>query len=261
MAVAAILYLSVCMLVYFTQRKLIFLPTTTTAIPADANLSNVVEIRLNTSTGQAHTSWYQKAALGKPTLLFFHGNGGSLVHRGPFFREFDAIGYGVFAVGYPGYGGNPGKPSEAAFVDVAERAYTALLDLGVTPDDIVLYGESLGTAVAVQLAAKHTVAAIILEAPMRSVVDIAAAQYPFLPVRQLIKDPFRSYDYVGAVDAPLLIVHGNRDTLIPIASGKALFDAAREPKTFHTVDGASHALRANVMRPIVETFMDNTRGR
>lgn len=255
--VLAVAYVGVCSAVYMGQRGMLFLPAESTVTPEDAGLAITAEVALTTSNNEILVSWYQAARPGRPTILFFHGNGGSLAHRGSFFREFSALGFGIFAVGYPGYGGNPGDPSEAAFIETAFLAYDKLNELGVNGDTIVAYGESLGTAVAVQLAAKRTVFALVLEAPMSSVADIAADQYPFLPVRQLIKDPFLSIDHIEDVDAPILIVHGDRDTLIPIESGRKLFAAAGEPKTFHTVAGATHALRANVMRPIVAGFLDS----
>ena len=137
-------------------------------------------------------------------------------------------------------GGSDGSPSEHSITAASEAAWAWLLAAGLQDREIVIYGESLGSAVAVKLAARHAPRAVVLEAPMSSVRSIAQQYYPYLPVALLLQDPWLSDEHIASVRSPLLILHGDRDSLIPIESGRALFEAASEPKEFVTVRGASH---------------------
>ena len=236
----AVAYLLPLSLIYVLQRQLIYAPAVERTPPQAVALAGVHEVILRLADGAALYSWHAPAPPGGETILYFHGNGGSIRHRTRPLKEFTARGYGFFILGYPGYGGSQGTPSQASFVAAAELAYDYLVDAGVAPDGLVLHGQSLGSAVAVQLAVRRPVGAVVLTAPMSSVRDIAESQYPWLPVRWLLKDPFLSSSVVSTIDAPLLIVHGREDRIIPIESGRALFAAAAEPKTFVAIDGARH---------------------
>ncbi len=240
LVIVGAIYAAVVLTVYLQQRSLMFAPEDVRFAPAAAGMSDMAEVTLVTKSGLQLFSWYAAAQPRQPTLLYLHGNGGSVRHRVHKYQQFLSQGYGVFALGYPGYGGSEGVPSEAALVDVANLAYDHLRQLAVPQQQLVLYGESLGTAVAVQLAAAKPVAALILEAPMNSVLEIARAQYPFLPVAALLRDRFLSHDYVPQIVAPLLVIHGTADGLIPFASGRRLFEQANEPKVLHAVPGGGH---------------------
>lgn len=209
-------------------------------VPSEIGLTNVAEVTLTTSGGHDLYSWYGAAEEGQPTFLFLHGNGGAVSDRGRQFRLLMSEGFGVSMVGYPGFGGSEGSPSEPGLIEAAELAYEHVLSPGLRPEDIVIHGKSLGTAVAVQLAAARPARALILAAPMSSVVDIAAGMYPYAPVRWVLRDPFRSIDHIAKIDMPLLIVHGDADEVISYESGRELFSKAREPKMFHTLEGAGH---------------------
>lgn len=235
-----VVYLAITLFVYANQRKMMYFPATDRLTPEDAGLSNVDVVTLVDAANLSTQSWFAPANTGRPTMLFFHGNGGSLGSRAHRFRDFMAAGYGIFMLGYPGYGGNAGRPSERAFIEASQLSYRYLRDQGVQPDDIVIYGESIGSGVAVQLAATVDARAIVLEAPMSSTTDVASGHYPFLPVRYLLKDTFDSAAYIGRVDMPVLIMHGDQDRIIPLRSGQVLFAAAKEPKTFVAFNGAGH---------------------
>jgi len=226
--------------VYLLQRDLMFGPSQQRVLPADVGLIGVEEVTLITSDQQRLFSWYGRAKPSQPTILFFHGNGGSVSSRRGKILQIMDKGYGVFMVGYPGYGGSEGSPSEDTFIDAAKLSFSYLIDAGIVPSDIVIYGSSLGTAVAVQLAAEHVARALVLEAPMSSVLEIAQSQYPYLPVELLLKDSFMTVDFIGRVHFPLLVVHGTADAVIPISSGQKLFEMANEPKVFHPVKDAGH---------------------
>ncbi len=247
-------YLVLLAAMYVLQRNFVFAPSTDKVSPAAAGLSGVRAIELPSPAGPL-TNWYLPAASGMPTLLYFHGNGGAIHHRAYKIEQYAAMGYGMFVVGYPGYGGNPGEPSEAGFIDAALTAYEYLADLpGV--DRIVLYGESLGSAVATQVAAQRQAVALVLAAPMFSVAAVGGDRFPFLPVAWLIKDAFNSHEHIASIDAPLLVVHGARDRIVPITSGQALFELAREPKQWVTFENASHNdLYSHGMADVVHLFL------
>ncbi|MGH1406439.1 MAG: alpha/beta hydrolase [Rhodomicrobiaceae bacterium] len=236
------LYMGIALALYFLQRKLVFSPNPTYVSPDDIELKGIDEVVLKTKKeGFKLYSWYAKAAPNKPTLLFFHGNGGNVANREEKFRQLMAEGYGVFMLGYRGFGGSEGKPSEEAFVKDAFVAYDYLRDVAkVDEQQIVIYGESIGSSVATQLAARVEAQALVLEAPMSSVTAVAQSRYPYLRVRPFLRDRFESDRYIANIAMPLLVVHGDNDQVIPLNFGEDLFDAAVEPKEMKVIEGAGH---------------------
>lgn len=238
-------YLALVGVLYFFQRGLIYYPDTKAPDMAAAGVPDMRPVRTVTSDGLELLSWYGGAASGKPTLVLFQGNAGNIQYRGYKVRPFLNAGYGVMLVGYRGYGGNPGRPGEQGLYADARAALDYLENIGVGPERIVLYGESLGSGVAVRMAteraaAARPVAAVVLEAPFTSIGDVAAYYYPYIPVRWLLKDRFESAAIIAAVGAPVLVVHGEQDEVIPMRFGKTLFDAALQPKQAHWVRDAGH---------------------
>ncbi len=225
---------------YLNQRQLMYFPSRERVQPQDIGLANVEEIVLRNRSGESLLSWFGQAQAGKPTILFFHGNAGAVNHRAHRFRGLMADGFGLFMLGYPGYGGSDGRPSERAFLEGARLAYQNLRDRGLEPDEIVIYGESIGSGVAVQLAATVTAKGLVLEAPSSSAVDVAREHYPWLLADLLMKDAFRSIDHIGGIDMPILVIHGEQDRIIPIQLGRRLFEEASDPKTFRAIPGAGH---------------------
>ena len=177
---------------------------------------------------------------GRPVVAYFHGNGGHIGYRAERLRWFARAGYGVLMAEYRGYGGNAGTPNEAGLSMDAIAALDFLEAAGIPTHRIVLYGESLGSGVAVPLAAQRQVAALILEAPFTSVAELAQYHYSFMPAAALVRDRFDSAARIGEVNAPILILHGNRDRVVPVRFGRALFDAAREPKEFWIAPEGGH---------------------
>jgi fermentation-respiration switch protein FrsA (DUF1100 family) len=235
------LYLVVALSLFAFQRRLIYPADPTRTSPAEAGFDIVREIALKTPDGEELVAWHAPAQPGKPTLLYFHGNGGTLLVRVDRIRRFLGDGLGLLMPAYRGYSGSTGKPSEAALVGDAQLAYDHLTGLGLRPDRIVAYGESLGTGVAVQLAASRRVAAVVLDAPYSSLLDIAQRHYGFIPVKMFLLDTFASIDHIGRIGAPLLVMHGAEDRIIPLDSGQALFDAAKQPKEMVVLTGAGHS--------------------
>ena len=173
--------------------------------------------------------------------------------RAPRFKQVAESGFGVLAMSYRGYAGSGGSPTETALFSDALETFDWL---AARSDSIVLHGESLGTAVATYVAAERPAAALVLEAPFSAALDIAAATYPWLPVSLLMRDPFLSRDHIRRVDEPVIILHGTADRVIPVESGRRLFEAADEPKELVIVDGAGHLdLWKSGLWPIVLDFL------
>jgi fermentation-respiration switch protein FrsA (DUF1100 family) len=194
-------------------------------------LPQAEEVVLDTVDGEKIIVWHVPPRGEQPAVLYFHGNGGAFQHRVSRFRKLAADGVGLVALSYRGYGGSTGKPTEKGLITDAGAVYDFAASR-YPADRIALWGESLGTGVAVALAAEKPVARIMLDAPFTSAVDVASAIYWFLPVRFLMKDPFRSDDRIGKVTVPVLIMHGERDTVVPIRYGERLYEMIRAQKRF-----------------------------
>jgi len=218
-------------LAYFAQRALMYFPDRTRTPPALAGLPEAEEVVIETADGEKLVAWHVAAAEGKPVVLYFHGNGGALVHRVDRFRGLIANGNGLVALSYRGYGGSSGSPSEEGLLADAAAGY-AFAVARYPAQRIALFGESLGTGVAIWLATEKPVARLLLQAPYTSIVDVAVAAYPFLPARLLLKDRYRSDERVGGVTAPVLVLHGERDRVVPIQYGERLYALIRAPKKF-----------------------------
>lgn len=228
MAVA--LYAFVVVAAWLGQRHLMYVPDRTRVIPEQAGLRAAQEEVLHAPDGAQIVTWRTSARGGRPTLLYFHGNAGNLAGRAARFQRYQSKGYGILMMSWRGYSGSTGQPSEASNVADAIRAYDHLRAEGIKPSDIVVYGESLGSGVAVQLAGVREVGALVLDAPYTSVVEVALLSYPYLPVRPLLVDRYESNRHIHQVTAPVLVLHGERDAVIPVRMGKELHRLAREPK-------------------------------
>jgi len=204
------------------------------------DLVNVREIKLLTPDGTELINWYTPAQTGMPTIIFFQGNAGALWHRYERFALYQKAGLGVFFFGYRGYGGSDGSPNEKDLVADAELALNWLNNEGVSSDKIVIVGESLGSGVSVQLAARRPVGMVILEAPFASAVEIGAKAYPWLPVHQFMIDKFESIKFIKNIKSPLVIFHGRLDRIVPLDSGLRLYQAAVEPKEFIEIEDSAH---------------------
>jgi len=229
--VALVCYVGLVAVMYLAQRKLMYFPYAARMAPADADFPQAREVDLKAADGVRIVAWTVPPKPGKPVVLYLHGNGGSVAHRVPRFRKLVDDGTGLVALSYRGYGGSDGNPTEDGLIADGRAAYD--FARATYPDaKIVLWGESLGTGVAVALAGEKDVAAVILEAPFTSTADVAFSAYPFIPVRLLMKDQFRSDDRIGKVKAPVLVMHGARDRVVPFRLGERLFALANEPKQF-----------------------------
>jgi fermentation-respiration switch protein FrsA (DUF1100 family) len=234
---------------------MMYFPDRSRTPPAAAGLSAAEEVVLETADGEKVVAWHVAPGSGKPVVLYFHGNGGALLHRSNRFRTFTADGTGLVALSYRGYGGSTGSPTEQGLLADAAAVY-GFAAARYDAQRIVLWGESLGTGVAVALAARNPVARVVLEAPFTSAVDIGAAVYWFLPVRLLMKDQFRSDQHIAQVKVPILILHGARDRVVPIAYGERLFALANEPKRMVRYANGDHSdLDSFGAQAAIKTFL------
>jgi len=236
---AVVLYGGFVALLYVMQRSLQYFPERQRTSPSAAGLSEADEEELDTSDRERVIVWHVAPREGRPVFLYFHGNGGSLRLRNERFRALIADGSGLVALSYRGYGGSSGLPTEPGLFEDAAAAY-AFAIARYPAERIVVWGESLGTALAIAIAADKPVGHVVLEAPFTSAADVAASHYWFVPVRLLMNDQFRSDLRVGKVTAPMLVVHGENDDVVPVALGEQLYGLIRGPKRFARIARAGH---------------------
>ena len=196
------------------------------------------EVWLTTRDGVKLNAWWIAPPGSRLATVFFHGNGGNLTHRVDHMRAIVSAGSALLILDYRGYGKSEGKPSESGLYADADAAYQWLIDRGYAAKQIVIHGESLGAAVAVDLAARKPCAGVVLEAPFNSGAQVAASVLPV--IGPLLMREFDSKAKVGKIRAPMLFMQGERDKVIPYKLGRDLYDAAPEPKSFWTIDGAGH---------------------
>jgi fermentation-respiration switch protein FrsA (DUF1100 family) len=225
---------------FFAQRGLLFpVPTSARTAPQAAGFPEAEEHILTTADGEKVIVWHVPARPDRPVVLYFHGNGDYLAGFFTRFRPLIADGTGIVALSYRGYAGSSGRPSEQGLLQDAAAAY-AFTAARYSADKIVAWGFSLGTGVAVTLAAEQPIGKLILESPYTSIVDVAASAFWFAPVRLLMRDRFRSDQRIARVKVPLLVMHGALDPTIPVAFGERLFALANEPKRFVRLARGGH---------------------
>lgn len=236
----AAVYCAGLVVLYVRQREMLFpIPPVGRTAPDAAGLPEAEEHVLTTSDGEKVIVWHVPARPGRPVILYFPGNGDSLAGCVSRFKAMTADGTGLVALSYRGYAGSSGTPSEEGLLRDAAAAY-AFTTARYAAEQIVAWGFSLGTGVAVAIASEHPVRRLILEAPYTSAVDVAASLYRFAPVRLLMRDQFRSDGRIARVTVPLLVMHGTNDLAIPIGFGERLFALAHEPKQFVRFAGGGH---------------------
>lgn len=223
------------------ERSLMYSPDPTATTPEDVGLRRVVAETLAIPDGARVVTWYGAAQPGQPTLLYIHGNAGTLADRAERIARYLDLGYGVLIMSYRGYSGSTGSPSEAHNVADAKRAYDALIAKGVAAHDVVVYGESIGTGIAVQVAAGKDVGGIVLDAPYTSIVDIAEIFYPYLPARMLMRDRYETLEkHLPKVTVPVFVIHGEADETIPVVMGRKVAAAAPAGGEIVTFPEAGH---------------------
>ncbi|MBU2536313.1 MAG: alpha/beta hydrolase [Chloroflexi bacterium] len=195
-------------------------------------------VSFETTDGVQLSGWFVPSKSARGVILFCHGNAGNISHRLDSIQIFHQLGLDVFIFDYRGYGQSEGKPTEQGTYKDAEAAWRYLIEeRQVKPNEVIIFGRSLGGAVASWLAQSHTPGALILESTFTSLPDIAAGLYPYLPVRLLLRFEYNTAEYLGRVDCPVLIVHSRDDEIMPFDNGQKLFESAKEPKKFLETTG------------------------
>jgi fermentation-respiration switch protein FrsA (DUF1100 family) len=237
----ALAYGAVVMLIYLFQGRLLYLPSipgrSLIGTPADIGLT-FEDMGLLTADGLRLHAWFVPAAGARQVVLFCHGNAGNISHRLDWLRILHGLGLSTLIFDYRGYGASAGSPDEAGTYMDAEAAWRQLTsERGYQPAQVILFGESLGGAVAAHLARQVTPGALVLASTFTSVTAVAAHHYRFLPVRWLSRFRYAAADDVADVRAPVLIIHSRDDEIVPFAHGQEIYRRAREPKTFLEISG------------------------
>ncbi len=253
--VAVLVYALLVLALFLAQRSLQYPVQTRQATAAEAGLADFRDIALATPDGERLVAWWKPPQPGRTLVLYLHGNASSLWGLRERMRALGATGRGVLVVAYRGYSGSTGSPTEEGLRHDARTAYEWARN-GYEPSRIVLYGESLGSAVAVRLATERPVGGVILDGAFTSAAAVARLAYWYVPVSWLMRDQFRSVDLIGGLKAPLLALHGDADATIPLRFGEELFAAAPAPKQFVRLPGAGHgAVLENGGAAAVEAFL------
>lgn len=238
LAILAIGYGALVLLVYLTQRHLIYFPTRDWIATPRAVGMHYEDVWLTTEDDVRVHGWFVATPGARATVLHLHGNAGNISHRVERIKWFGELGFSVFLIDYRGYGRSEGRPSEEGTYRDARAAWRYLTERrGLRPDQVVVHGESLGSAIAIWLAAEHTPGALMVESGFTSLTALGAELYPWLPVRWLLHHRYPSAANLPRVRAPVLVIHSRGDEIIPFHHGRALYAAAREPKQLLELTG------------------------
>ena len=240
--VFVIIYSLVLTLTYIFQRNLLYHPTENN-YSGDQILVDIEKVKIKTSDNIELISWYHNKDFNKyKTILYFHGNAGSLENRIHKINHFKDINVNFLIFAWRGFSGNKGKPTEKGLYEDAKSAVKWLKLKGINEENIILYGESLGTGVAIEIAQNKNFSGVILESPFTSMIDTGKDKYPFLPVRFLLKDKYENNRKIKNIKSPILVMHGKIDKIVPFYMGKKIYELANEPKYFYFSDYDDHMM-------------------
>ena len=236
-----LVYLFFGLLLFLFQRKIVFNVSGRPKKPKDYGLDLVKEIKIYTKDDIALLSWFSKPLLNKPILIYFHGNSFDIGERAYRIKKYINVGWGVLLVSWRGYSGNKGNPTEKnLYIDAKAAIEWILKNTATKTNNIILYGESLGTGVALEMATLQSFKSIILEAPFTSIYDLALKRYKIYPFKFLILDKFDNISKIDKIFSPILIISGKNDEVVPHNHSIKLFNRANEPKDSLFIDEALH---------------------
>ena len=231
-------YLAFAGFLFIFQSHYIYYPERVLSVTPHSIGLQFESVSFETTDGVQLSGWFVPSESARGVILFCHGNAGNISHRLDSIQIFHQLGLDVFIFDYRGYGQSEGKPTEQGTYKDAEAAWRYLIEeRQVKPNEVIIFGRSLGGAVASWLAQSHTPGGLILESTFTSLPDIAAGLYPYLPVRLLLRFEYNTAEYLGRVDCPVLIVHSRDDEIMPFNHGQQLFESAKEPKKFLEITG------------------------
>ena len=236
-----LIYFVITVVVYFFQRKLLYHPFSP-QITGKGLIHNFETINFKTSDNFELKGWFHLKNSNKKTILFLHGNAGNLDNRIDKLNFLGNMDINFLIISWRGYSGNPGNPSETGLYKDALGGIEWLNKKGISNDQIILYGESLGTAITTEIAQNKNFAGIILEAPFTSMVDMGQKIYPIFPVRFLLKDKYESKNKIKNIKSPILVLHGRKDKIVPFYMGEKIFEMANSPKFKYFTDLDDHMM-------------------
>ena len=237
------LYFSVLVFLYFYQRSLLYHPNENN-YSGDKISVNIENVKILTSDNIELLGWYHEKNLKDyKTLIYFHGNAGSLENRIHKLNHFQDMNINFLIIAWRGFSGNNGSPSEQGLYEDGKSAINWVIKKNVDEKNIILYGESLGTGVATHLAQNKNYAGVILETPFTSMTDAAKVFYPYIPVNLLLKDKFENYKKIKNIDSPILVMHGESDKIVPFAMGKKIYEMANGPKYSYFTKYDNHMMK------------------
>lgn len=236
-----VIYVGITVVVYFYQRKLLYHPFGA-EITGEGLIHNFETINFKTSDNFVLKGWFHLKNFNKKTILFLHGNAGNLDNRIDKLNSLGSMDINFLIISWRGYSGNSGNPSEAGLYKDVLGGIKWLNEKGISNDQIILYGESLGTAIATEVGQNKNFAGIILEAPFTSMVDMGQKIYPIFPVKFLLKDKYESENKIKNLKSPLLVLHGRKDKIVPFYMGEKIFEIANNPKFKYFTDLDDHMM-------------------
>ena len=237
---AVVLVLGV--VVWTQQRRLMYFPFADVPPPGTVGVSGVTEVSFPTADGLTLNGWFISRTPAPPfTVIVFNGNAGNRAFRAPLAEALARANLAVLLFDYRGFGGNAGSPSESGLMSDARAARAYVVGrTGLDSTRLVYFGESLGTAVATELAVEYPPAALVLRSPFTSMTDVGRHHYALLPVGWLLRDRYATIDRIARVNAPILVIGGDQDRIVPIGQTRRVYEAARDPKALLVINGADH---------------------
>ena len=241
-SLVVLVYLLVTLGLYIFQRSLLYHPVENNYY-GDKLTVNIEKVKITTDDNIDLLAWYHKKDIKKyKTILYFHGNAGSLENRIHKINHFKDMNINFILLAWRGFSGNKGKPTEQGLYEDARSAVKWLINQGVTEENIIIYGESLGTGVATEIAQNKNFAGVILESPFTSMIDLGKKYYPIFPVKLLLKDKYESEKKIKNLKSPILVIHGKKDKIVPFYMGKKIFDMANNPKFNYFTEMDDHMM-------------------
>jgi len=256
--IIASIYFFILIATYIFQRNLLYHPGENNYF-GDQLTVEIEKVKIKTQDNIDLLSWYHKKNLNNyKTILFLHGNAGSLENRIHKINHFKDMNINFLLVSWRGFSGNKGKPTEKGLYEDARSAVAWLKSKGVNEKNIVIYGESLGTGIATEIAQNKNFAGIILESPFTSMIDAGKTKYSYLPVRFLLKDKYESNKKIKNINSPILIMHGKVDNIVPFYMGEKMYELANEPKYYYFSEYDDHMMEYNEkLLMALKTFIDS----
>ena len=239
------IYIVLLIFLYFYQRKLLYHPTVNNYIEANNLVPKIEKITILTSDNHYLLGWFHKKDISKKTILFLHGNAGSIENRIYKLNHFENLDLNFLIIAWRGFSGNSGKPNEKGLYDDARSAVNWLKSIGIKEEKIILYGESLGAAVAIEISQNKNFAGMILESAFTSMVEMGKKYYPFFPVTILLQDRYESINKIKNVYFPVLVMHGKKDQIVPFDMGKKIYASANPPKFYYFSEYDDHMMDYN----------------